>query len=132
LSLSNSYFLIQKVKDANVIGILVGTLGVQSYLSMIEQLRQLITHAGKKCYVFAMGKLNVAKLANFMEVDAYVLVACPENTMVDAKEFYRPVVTPFELRMGTVRGMQWTGDYVTDFRVLQQGVWGHVLQRHSL
>ena len=32
-----------------------------------------------------MGKLNVAKMANFMEVDAFVLVACPENTLIDSK-----------------------------------------------
>lgn len=30
-----------------------------------------------------MGKLNVAKMANFMEVDVYVLVACPESSLVD-------------------------------------------------
>ena len=32
-----------------------------------------------------MGKLNVAKMANFMEVDVFVLVACPENTLIDSK-----------------------------------------------
>lgn len=32
-----------------------------------------------------MGKLNVAKMANFMEVDCYVLVACPENSLIDSK-----------------------------------------------
>ena len=32
-----------------------------------------------------MGKLNVPKMANFMEVDVYVLVACPENTLIDSQ-----------------------------------------------
>ena len=32
-----------------------------------------------------MGKLNVAKMANFMEVDVYVLVACPESSIVDSQ-----------------------------------------------
>ena len=32
-----------------------------------------------------MGKLNVAKMANFMEVDVYVLVACPESSLVDSQ-----------------------------------------------
>lgn len=32
-----------------------------------------------------MGKLNVAKMANFMEVDVFVLVACPENTLIDSQ-----------------------------------------------
>ena len=34
-----------------------------------------------------MGKLNVAKMANFMEVDVFVLVTCPENTLIDSKVF---------------------------------------------
>lgn len=32
-----------------------------------------------------MGKLNVAKMANFMEVDVFVLVACPENTLINSQ-----------------------------------------------
>ena len=36
-------------------------------------------------YLFVMGKLNVPKMANFMEVDVFVLVACPENTLIDSK-----------------------------------------------
>lgn len=32
-----------------------------------------------------MGKLNVAKMANFMEVDVFVLVTCPENTLIDSQ-----------------------------------------------
>ena len=36
-------------------------------------------------YTFAMGKLNPAKMANFMEVDVYVLVACPENSLVESQ-----------------------------------------------
>ncbi|CAG8442675.1 3357_t:CDS:2 [Funneliformis caledonium] len=46
-----------------------------------------------------MGKLNVAKMANFMEIECFVLVACPENSLIDSKEFYRPIVTPFELEI---------------------------------
>jgi len=34
-------------------------------------------------YVIVVGKLNVAKLANFMEMDVYVLVACPESSLID-------------------------------------------------
>ena len=43
---------------------------------------------GSSCsqyYTIAVGKLNPAKLANFMEVDIYVLVACPECSLHDFK-----------------------------------------------
>ena len=36
-------------------------------------------------YTIAVGKLNVAKMANFMEIDIFVLVACPENSLVESQ-----------------------------------------------
>ena len=51
----------------------------------------------------AVGKLNVPKMANFLEIDIYVLVACPENSLVDSHEFYKPVVTPFEMELACIR-----------------------------
>ena len=36
-------------------------------------------------YTVAVGKLNVAKMANFMEIDVFVLVACPENSLVESQ-----------------------------------------------
>lgn len=36
-------------------------------------------------YSIAMGKLNPAKLANFMEIDIFVLVSCPENSLIDTQ-----------------------------------------------
>ena len=120
-ALMRRYHLIEKAKDANVVGIVAGTLGVANYLDIISHLKKLLRHAGKKCYTFAVGKLNVPKLANFMEVDVYVLVACPENSLIDSKEFYRPVVTPFEMEIACNEAREWTGEYITDFQKLLPG-----------
>ena len=81
-ALMRRYFLVQKAKDASVIGIVVGTLGVAQYQTAIDKLQQLISKAGKKSYTFCVGKLNVAKLANFSEIDVFVIVACPESSLV--------------------------------------------------
>lgn len=125
-ALMKRYYAIERAKDANVVGILVGTLGVASYLAIIDRLKETIRRAGKKSYMFAMGKLNVAKLANFLEIDIYVLVACPENSLLDSSEFYRPVVTPFEMEVACNSNREWTGEYVTDFRDLLPGGCSHV------
>ncbi|KAF9585162.1 Diphthamide biosynthesis protein 2 [Lunasporangiospora selenospora] len=117
-ALMRRYFLVQKAKDADVIGIAVGTLGVSSYMTMIQHLKALIESKGKKAYTFVMGKLNVAKMANFMEIDCFVYVACPENSLIDSKEFYRPIVTPYELEIALSGSMEWSGEYVTDFQQL--------------
>lgn len=97
------YAVVQRARDADVFGILVGTLGVgeyiyqqpvlsqtpehilASYLPLIKHLRSLLAAAHKKSYTVSVGKLNPAKLANFAEIECFVLVACPENSVIDAK-----------------------------------------------
>lgn len=41
--LRKRYYLIEKAKDAKLIGILVATLGVANYLQVIERIKELIT-----------------------------------------------------------------------------------------
>ncbi|XP_038075027.1 2-(3-amino-3-carboxypropyl)histidine synthase subunit 2-like isoform X2 [Patiria miniata] len=124
--LMKRYYLIERARDANVVGIVAGTLGVKDYLAVIDRLKTLLKKAGKKTYTFVVGKLNVAKLANFMEVDIYVLVSCPENSLIDSQEFYKPVVTPFEMEIACNRAREWTGEYITDFRQILPGAAKHV------
>ncbi|PRP89720.1 hypothetical protein PROFUN_00062 [Planoprotostelium fungivorum] len=114
-SLMKRYNLIQQVMDAQSVGIVVGTLGVGGYLKVIDQLKRWIRAADKKLYTFIVGKLNIAKMANFAEIDVFVLVACPENSLVDSRDFYKPIVTPFEVQIALQRGKEWSGKYVTDF-----------------
>lgn len=120
-ALMKRYYAIERAKDARVVGILVGTLGVVDYLHIIQQLKETLHRAGKKSYMFAMGKLNVPKLANFLEIDIFVLIACPENTLLDSSEFYKPVVTPFEMDVACNKAREWADEYVTDFRRLLPG-----------
>ena len=79
------------------IGILVGTLGASRYGAIIDKIRETIAISGKKCYTFLVGKPNVPKLANFPEIDVFVLVACPENSLLSSRDFLKPIITPFEL-----------------------------------
>lgn len=116
--LKRRYFLIEKAKDASIIGILVGTLGVAGYLHMIHQMKDLIALAGKKAYTFVMGRPNPAKLANFPECDVFIYVSCAQTALLDSKEFLAPVITPFEAMIAFGRGSEWTGAYVTEFRDL--------------
>ncbi|KAJ3129087.1 Diphthamide biosynthesis protein 2 [Nowakowskiella sp. JEL0407] len=118
-TLMRRYFALQKAKDSSIIAIVVGTLGVATYKELIVGLKSLIRAKGKKPYVLAVGKPNPAKLGNFMEVDCFVLVACPENSLLDTKEFMKPIITPFELHLAlSSKDEIWnphTGNYITEF-----------------
>lgn len=74
--------------------------------------------AGKKTYTFLMGKPNPAKLANFPEVDVFVLVADPEGLILDSREYYAPLITSYEAHVAFSPGAEWTGTYRLDFDCL--------------
>ncbi|KAJ7231264.1 putative diphthamide synthesis protein-domain-containing protein [Mycena haematopus] len=113
--LMRRYAIVQKARDADVFGILVGTLGVASYLPLIKHLQALLARSRKKSYTISVGKLNPSKLANFAEIECFVLVACPENSLVESRDFLRPIITPFELEVALQAEQSWTGRYVLDF-----------------
>lgn len=83
--------------------------------ALVAHLKSAIETAGKRAYEFIVGKINVPKLANFPEIDAFVLVGCPETTIIDSKDHLRPIVTPYEalLALGPEEN-EWTGNYVLD------------------
>ncbi|XP_064393235.1 2-(3-amino-3-carboxypropyl)histidine synthase subunit 2-like [Halichondria panicea] len=125
-ALGRRYYLMQRAKEARTVGILVGTLGAANYLESIQRLKDMLRRVGKKYYTIAVGKLNIPKMANFLEVDVFVLVACPENSLLDSSQFYKPVVTPYEMEVACNRSRQWGGDYTTDFTELLPGAAFHV------
>ncbi|KAL8178823.1 UNVERIFIED_CONTAM: hypothetical protein K2H54_056835 [Gekko kuhli] len=125
-ALRRRLYLVERARDAQVVGIVVGTLGVANYLSLLEHLQGIVHQAGKRAYTLAVGKPNPAKLANFLEVDIFVLVACPQNSLLDSSDFYRPLVTPYEMEMACNPARAWTGRYVTDFCCLLPGASEHI------
>ncbi|XP_008947420.1 PREDICTED: LOW QUALITY PROTEIN: diphthamide biosynthesis protein 2, partial [Merops nubicus] len=98
-ALMRRLYLVERARDAHVVVIVMGTLGVAGCLAVLEHPRELLRRADKRSYTLAVGKPNPTKLANFLEVDIFVLVACTQNSLLDASDFYRPVVTPYELEL---------------------------------
>ncbi|KAK0625393.1 putative diphthamide synthesis protein-domain-containing protein [Bombardia bombarda] len=112
--LGRRYARLLSLATAGIIGILVNTLSVANYLSSIDSIRAQIAAKGKKSYTVVVGKLNPAKLANFAEVDGWVVVGCWESSLVeDDSAYYRPVITPFELEMALAGDEKrvWTGEW---------------------
>lgn len=44
-----------------------------------------------------VGKLNPSELANFAEIVVFLMVACPQNALLDGPNYLPPIVTPLEL-----------------------------------
>ena len=109
--------MIEKIRASQTIGIISGTLAVQDYLNTLNFLSQLIRSSAKRCYTLVVGQLNPSKLANFPDVDAFVLVSCPENSLLDnSRDFLAPLVTPLEIFLALLPAQfPWTGAYSVDF-----------------
>ena len=123
-TLSRRVRYIEEAKKAKRIGILSGTLVVEHNLLAVEKLKSLISKAGKQWYHFVVGKLTMPKLCNFQEIDIFVIIGCPQNSMLDSREFYRPIILPSELEWA-LEDRQWDGsftnslnDFVKDFEPL--------------
>lgn len=78
---------VMKVKDAQVIGLIVGSMGLDGNLTrgVVSRLQTLLAAAHKKCYTFVMGRLNEAKLCNFPEMDLYCLICNDDNALIKPK-----------------------------------------------
>lgn len=113
-ALRRRFAKVLSLASAGVIGILINTLSVANYLSSMTLLRDKIAKADKKSYTVVVGKLNPAKLANFAEIEGWVIVGCWESGLVEEDAgYWRPVITPFELEVALMSDEErvWGGDW---------------------
>ncbi|KAH7135509.1 putative diphthamide synthesis protein-domain-containing protein [Dendryphion nanum] len=116
-TLRRRYALLTSLSTTPIFGILINTLSVRNYLTVLSHIQHLIASAGKKSYTFVVGKINAAKIANFSEIGGWVVIGCWESSLIESKEFWRPIITPFELELA-LKGDEervWTGEWEADF-----------------
>ena len=120
---------LEMAKDAEIIGILIGTLGVAEYRDVISRLKRLIKKVGKRSYTFVVGKPNEPKICNIPEVDVFVYVSCPETAIIERHTdpaLYKKLITPWELEVALLDGQEWSLEFESDFRQLLPGGAKHV------
>lgn len=116
-SLMKRYRSMHVARTAGCIGILVNTLSLKNTKEMINTLIRLIRSKGKKHYLFVVGKPNVAKLANFEPIEVWCILGCGQSGIIldQHNEFYKPIITPYELTMALQEDVTWTGQWVVGF-----------------
>ncbi|KAL8806158.1 MAG: hypothetical protein Q9200_005155 [Gallowayella weberi] len=129
VALRRRYALLTSVSTVPVFGILINTLSVKNYLHVVEHVKSCISAAGKKSYTFVVGKINAAKVANFGEIGAWVVIGCWESSFIDRQDFWKPILTPFELEIALVGDDQrvWTGEWNADFQSLLRETKRHLI-----
>ncbi|PIS53904.1 diphthamide biosynthesis protein 2 [Candidozyma auris] len=117
-NLMRRYRYMHMARAAGTIGILVNTLSLSNTREVINGIAKKIKEAGKKHYIFVVGKPNVAKLANFEAIDLWCVLGCDhQGIIVDQNnEYFKAIVTPYELLLALSDELSWTGQWVTDFK----------------
>ncbi|VDK66919.1 unnamed protein product [Onchocerca ochengi] len=116
--LKKRLFLIEKLRDAQTVGIVVNTLDLVGYREALERTRKLCKVTGKKSYTLAIGKINEPKLSNFAnDIEAFIVLSCPYGIILDVSDFYRPVLSIFEAEAALnpqcrwLAGDGWTAEF---------------------
>lgn len=117
-NLMRRYRYMHMARTAGTIGILVNTLSLSNTKELINGMGKKLKEAGKKHYIFVVGKPNVAKLANFEAIDLWCVLGCDhQGIIVDQNnEYFKAIVTPYELLLALSDELSWTGKWVTDFK----------------
>ncbi|ODH48405.1 diphthamide biosynthesis protein 2 [Paracoccidioides brasiliensis] len=120
VALRRRYAILTSVSTVPIFGILINTLSVKNYLHIVEHVKAHIAAAGKKSYMFVVGKLNAAKIANFGEIGGWVVIGCWESSLVDSKDFWKPIITPYELELALKGDVDrvWTGEWRSDYQTI--------------
>lgn len=54
-------------------------------------------------------------------MDAFVVIACPENEVFDSRDFLKPMLTPYEVELAFNSAREFCPQYFMDFRQILPG-----------
>lgn len=98
--LSKRFNLIEKVKESEVFGILVGTLSMDKLNNVLNEIKMTLSLNNKKFYTLLLGKITEEKLANFVfYIDCFILIACPFSKHYTNRATLKPIVSPLDVKM---------------------------------
>ena len=132
-NLMRRYKYVHQARMAGTVGILVNTLSLANTKVLLNTIKEKIKEAGKKHYIFVVGKPNVAKLANFESVDIWCILGCDHQGIIidQINEYYKPIVTPYELLLGLSDELSWTGKWVVDYKSVLEEYGNEVIQQNE-
>ena len=88
---------ITKAREAKKFGIIVSSKKGQLRMELAKNLKSMIHKEGKEAYIIFMDHVSPELLIPFMDLDAFLVTACPRIAIDDAQMYKKPLLTPEEL-----------------------------------
>lgn len=103
---------ITRAKEAKKFGILISSKEGQCRWELAKDLKKMIYNEGKEAYLIFLNEINPPSLLPYMDLDAFIVTACPRIAIDDSKMYKKPLLTPSELEI--VLGRREWVDYQMD------------------
>ena len=121
-------------KSVKRVGLILGTLGRQGSVGVLESLEELLNERNISSFVVLISEISPSKLAQFGDsVDCWVQVACPRLSLDWGESYGVPMLSSFEafkLWTGTNLESEITMDTIPmDYYSNTAGPWGNYAPR---
>lgn len=103
---------IAKAMEAEKFGIIVSSKKGQERLELAIRMRKLLESMDRRGFILLMDDVSPGLLLPYMDLDAFVMTACPRIAIDDSKMYKKPLLTPQELEI--VLGIRKWDEYEMD------------------
>ena len=90
---------ITKAGDAQKFGIIVSSKRGQFRLDLAKSLKKMIDKEEREAFIIMLDNVSPDLLIPYMDLDAFVVTACPRVAIDDASMYRKPLLTPKELEI---------------------------------
>ncbi len=90
---------ITKARTAEKWGIIVSSKEGQYRMKLAKEIKKVLEEHGMEAYIILMDNVNPDALLPYLEVDAFVVSACPRIAIDDSQMYKKPLLTPQELEI---------------------------------
>jgi 2-(3-amino-3-carboxypropyl)histidine synthase len=90
---------ITKARTATKWGIIVSSKEGQYRMSLAKQLKKTLEEHGMEAYIILADNINPDILLPYMELEAFIVSACPRIAIDDSQMYKKPLLTPQELEI---------------------------------
>jgi len=90
---------ITKARSARKWGILVSSKEGQYRMKLAREIKKILEDAGMEAYIILVDNVNPDVLLPYLELEAFVVSACPTIAIDDSQMCKKPLLTPQELEI---------------------------------
>jgi len=95
--LRKRWMSIERFKEINRVGVIVGLKSSQMNIALARRLKQLLEDNGKTPILLCATEVIPETLDSFTDLEGYVEVSCPRISTDDQERYRKPILNPEEL-----------------------------------